>query len=35
VANAGHDMHLHQPEAWRAVVEAFLQASSDRARTGV
>ncbi len=24
VANAGHDLHLHQPEAWRAVVEAFL-----------
>lgn len=35
MANAGHDLHLHQPEAWRAVVEAFLQASSDRARTGV
>jgi pimeloyl-ACP methyl ester carboxylesterase len=24
VPNAGHDLHLHQPEAWRAAVETFL-----------
>jgi pimeloyl-ACP methyl ester carboxylesterase len=24
VTDAGHDLHLHQPEAWRDVVEAFL-----------
>ncbi len=24
VPGAGHDLHLHQPERWRAIVEAFL-----------
>jgi len=24
VADAGHDLHLHQPEAWRSVLEEFL-----------
>ena len=24
VADAGHDLHLHQPEAWRRVVQTFL-----------
>ncbi len=24
VADAGHDLHLHRPEGWRAVVEGFL-----------
>ena len=25
IANAGHDLHLDQPEAWRAIVSEFLQ----------
>ncbi len=24
IADAGHDLHLHQPERWREVIEAFL-----------
>jgi pimeloyl-ACP methyl ester carboxylesterase len=28
VPNAGHDVHLEQPAAWRAVVEPFLAATS-------
>jgi pimeloyl-ACP methyl ester carboxylesterase len=27
VAGAGHDLHLHQPDRWRQVVEAFLSGS--------
>jgi pimeloyl-ACP methyl ester carboxylesterase len=25
VADAGHDLHLHQPERWREVIEGFLR----------
>ena len=25
IANAGHDLHLEEPEAWRAIVTGFLQ----------
>ena len=25
VPDAGHDLHLYQPDSWRAVVEPFLQ----------
>jgi pimeloyl-ACP methyl ester carboxylesterase len=25
VADAGHDLHLHQPDRWREVIEAFLR----------
>jgi pimeloyl-ACP methyl ester carboxylesterase len=24
IPDAGHDLHLHQPERWREVIEAFL-----------
>jgi pimeloyl-ACP methyl ester carboxylesterase len=27
IPDAGHDLHLHQPERWRQVVEAFLSGS--------
>ena len=33
IANAGHDLHLDQPEAWRAIVSEFLQELSDTVQT--
>ena len=31
--DAGHDLHLEQPEAWRAVVTRFLQELTDTVQT--
>lgn len=31
VAGAGHDLHLHQPERWRDVIQAFLDAGRGHA----
>jgi len=33
VANAGHDLHLDQPEAWRAIASEFLQELTDNVQT--
>jgi len=27
IANAGHDVHLDQPERWRQILEEFLSGS--------
>ncbi len=33
IANAGHDLHLDQPEAWRAMVSEFVQELPDTVPT--
>ncbi|MBO0782649.1 MAG: alpha/beta hydrolase, partial [Ktedonobacteraceae bacterium] len=33
IANAGHDLHLEQPQAWRETVESFLSSLAPRKTT--
>jgi pimeloyl-ACP methyl ester carboxylesterase len=34
VADAGHDLHLHQPDRWRAAVEHFLRTEEGQTPSG-
>jgi pimeloyl-ACP methyl ester carboxylesterase len=34
VPGAGHDLHLHQPDAWRAAVEPFLRTTRGQTPSG-